>query len=330
MNLALHPESILFEANSLKPMLPVCEHYAGNPKFLKKAVEYRKESGLVFDITCDLEDGAPVGREDEHRKEMLEMFLSLDDSFGRIGVRLHDPEHPIFRKELNCVIETLGLKIGYLTIPKVKNASVVMEVEKEVQAVLAKHSLKQTIPLHILIETPQALNEVWSIAALQSVSVLDFGIMDFIAEHQGALDFRAVDSPLQFEHAVMQHVKSQIVLAAGAHRKIASHNVCRFIKEPERAYQDALTARTKFGFQRMWSVHPSQIEPIIKAMSPSSMQLEEAFKVLSLAKKASWGPVSYNGLLHDRASYRSLWMLLKTAYYQKQALPQGCVEEFFT
>jgi hypothetical protein len=48
------------------PALAACDHYAGSERFMRKALELQAERGGAFDVTLDLEDGAPVGREREH------------------------------------------------------------------------------------------------------------------------------------------------------------------------------------------------------------------------------------------------------------------------
>jgi citrate lyase subunit beta/citryl-CoA lyase len=40
------------------------------------------------------------------------------------------------------------------------------------------------------------------------------------------------------------------------------------LKNPYSVFRDAFRARTEFGFLRMWSIHPSQIKPIVDAMKP--------------------------------------------------------------
>ena len=67
MNARLHPDEVLYQgAGKPFPALNACEHYAGNEKLIRKALELQAELGPVFDITGDCEDGAPVGGEAEH------------------------------------------------------------------------------------------------------------------------------------------------------------------------------------------------------------------------------------------------------------------------
>jgi len=60
----------------------------------------------------------------------------------------------------------------------------------------------------------------------------------------------------------------------------------------------------------MWSIHPGQIEPIIRGMTPSQDEIAEAREIIDAAQAASWGPIEVKGRLHDRASYRYYWGVL--------------------
>ena len=61
MNARLHPDEVLYQgAGKPFPALNACEHYAGNEKLIRKALELQAELGPVFDITGDCEDGAPA------------------------------------------------------------------------------------------------------------------------------------------------------------------------------------------------------------------------------------------------------------------------------
>jgi citrate lyase subunit beta/citryl-CoA lyase len=86
-------------------------------------------------------------------------------------------------------------------------------------------------------------------------------------------------------------------------------------------YADARRARDEFGFLRMWSIHPSQIEPIVRAMQPSAGEIAEAAAVLVAAQAIDWAPLAVAGRLHDRASYRHCWSVLKRAHASGAVLP---------
>jgi citrate lyase subunit beta/citryl-CoA lyase len=71
----------------------------------------------------------------------------------------------------------------------------------------------------------------------------------------------------------------------------------------------------------MWSIHPSQIRPILQAMAPADKEIAQAAAVLLAAQQADWAPISHAGQLHDRASYRYFWHVLERAHATGRALP---------
>jgi citrate lyase subunit beta/citryl-CoA lyase len=55
------------------------------------------------------------------------------------------------------------------------------------------------------------------------------------------------------------------------------------------------------------------IEPIIQAFRPSQNEIGKATGILLKAANASWGPIEYGGALHDRASFRYYYNVIKQA-----------------
>src|SRR5690606_17517505 len=100
------------------------------------------------------------------------------------------------------------------------------------------------------------------IAKLPWLQVLDFGLMDFISGHHGAIPASAMKSPGQFDHELLRRGKSELVAAALANGVIPAHNVTLDLKNIYQTYADARRARHEFGFLRMWSIYPLQIDPI--------------------------------------------------------------------
>ena len=88
-------------------------------------------------------------------------------------------------------------------------------------------------------------------------------------------------------------------------------------------------ARDEFGFLRMWSIYPAQIQPIVDAMAPDFREVAKAGDILLAAQKASWGPIQHEGDLHDRATYRYFWELIQRARLSGQKLPEAAESAFF-
>ena len=314
MSKSVHPDVALFEGERPFPVLASCEHFAGSEKLINKAFGLQEELGPVFDITCDCEDGAQAGRETEHAEMVASLINSAANKFSRAGARIHDYTHEHWRKDVEILVKNAGEKIAYITVPKSLRAQHAEEMVTYIQEKCRQYHIKREIPVHILIETHGALREVWEIASLSWVEVLDFGMMDFVSAHQGAIPASAMRSPGQFAHPILQRAKTEMVAAAIANGVVPSHNVTLDLKNPEQTMQDARKARYEFGFLRMWSIYPTQIKAIVDAMKPDFSEVVDAAEILLAAQKNSWGPIQHKGELHDRATYRYFWTLLKRAH----------------
>ncbi|MBL8479299.1 MAG: CoA ester lyase, partial [Sterolibacteriaceae bacterium] len=315
MNAALHPAEVLYRGEKPFPALPACEHYAGSEKNLRKALQLQVELAIdersVFDITGDCEDGAPAGREAEHAGMIAGLVLDPANRYGRFGARIHDITHAHWRADLEIIIGRAGLQVAYIVLPKVNCADDALTQIEALDDLRARHGIAREIPVHVLIETPGALHEAWKIAALPRVETIDFGLMDFVSAHHGAIPGSAMRSPDQFTHPLVVRAKCEIAAAALGNGVVPAHNVTTELNDPDIVRDDAQRARREFGFLRMWSIHPRQIQPIVEAMRPDFVEVTEAAGILLAAQNADWGPIFWEGRLHDRASYRYYWELLR-------------------
>jgi citrate lyase subunit beta/citryl-CoA lyase len=260
---------------------------------------------------------------------IVELLTSSRNAFAMAGARIHDYTHRHWKKDVDILVAGAGGVLAYLTIPKSTSAEQVAEMIAYVRDTGKKKKVKREIPIHVLIETHGALHDAWDIARLAGVQVLDFGLMDFVSGHHGAIGSSTMRSPGQFEHPLIVRAKADVVAAALAHGVVPAHNVSLDLKNTYNVFRDAWRARHDFGFLRMWSIHPSQIQPIVDAMKPDLGEVADASQILLAAQRADWGPIQYQGELHDRATYRYFWHLLQKANVTGVAIPKEAGEAFF-
>ena len=320
----MHPSEVLFQGKRPPASIPVCDHYAGSEKLMRKSLVLQQDLGPVFDITFDCEDGASAGNEAAHAALVASLVAGDDNRFGRIGARVHDTGSAFFAQDVEIICERAAHRLAYLVLPKVESLA---EVERAIDVINthAKKAGRLDLPIHVLIETHGALAAVRDIAALPQVECLSFGIMDFVSAHYGAIPGAAMRSPGQFSHPLVMRAKAEISAACHAHGKVPSHNVTTEIKDTSVVIFDATRASAEFGFTRMWSIHPDQVKPIIKSLSPRNSEISEAAQILTEAQAAQWGPIQHNGKLHDRASYRYYWMVLQRAKASGLSMPAHSV-----
>ena len=324
-----HPSEALFGGEKPFPLIPACEHFAGSEKLILKALALQDSIGQVFDITCDCEDGAASGQERDHAEMIVRVLNSEANKYRMAGARIHDYTHPAWKQDIDILVGGAGKVLSYITIPKCTDISQAKEMITYLQKVAASNGISRVIPVHILIETHAALNQVHEIAKLPWLQVLDFGLMDFVSAHHGAIPASAMRSPGQFDHRLLARAKTEVVSAALANGLVPAHNVTLDLKNVETTQNDASRARNEFGFMRMWSIYPTQIQAIVDAMKPNYDEVADAANILLAAQAADWGPIQYSGELHDRATYRYFWEILQKAKLTNVTISEEANAAFF-
>ena len=315
-----HPRDVLLGAQAGAIVLPVCDHYSGVEARMKKSLALQAEmaeefGACVFDVTLDCEDGAPVGGEADHAQFVTELALAAAPAM-RVGVRVHPVHHAAFEADIATIAGGAGQRLSHLMVPKIES---VADVAKAVAALDAAGA--RDLPLHVLIESPLAVHRAFDIAAHPRVQSLSFGLMDFVSAHAGAIPADGMGVAGQFSHPLVVRAKLEIASAAHAHGKVPSHCVVTEFSNVEALRAAAKRAAGEFGYTRMWSIHPSQIRPILEAFAPDEGQIALAVRIVDAAVRQDWAPVSIDGTLHDRASYRHFWQVLERAHATGRPLP---------
>jgi citrate lyase subunit beta/citryl-CoA lyase len=310
-------------------VLAACEHYAGSERLIRKSLDLQNELGPIFDITADCEDGAPAGGEKTHAAMIASLINDPANRHGRLGARVHDVRHPLWRDELEVVVGQGGERVAYVVFPKAECADDAATQIAALDELRTRHGITREIPVHVLVETHGALREAWQIAALPHVESIDFGLMDFVSAHHGAIPGSAMKSPGQFTHPLIARAKAEVAAAALGNGVVPTHNVSTELTDMDAVRADAHRARLEFGYLRMWSIHPAQINAIVEAMRPDFSEIAAAAAILVAAQDAAWGPIRFDGRLHDRASYRYYWNLLCQAQSTGCAVPDVARVRFF-
>jgi citrate lyase subunit beta/citryl-CoA lyase len=261
---------------------------------------------------------------------IVRVLTSADNKHKMAGARIHDYTHPAWKQDIDILVAGAGQVLSYITIPKCTSHAQAKEMIAYIQKVATFNGITREIPVHILVETHGALKAVHDIATLPWLQVLDFGLMDFVSGHHGAIPASAMRSPGQFDHRLLARAKAELVAAALANGVVPAHNVTLDLKNVETTHSDASRARNEFGFLRMWSIYPTQIEAIVSAMKPNFDEVQDGANILLAAQKADWGPIQYDGELHDRATYRYFWEILQKAKLTNVAIPAEAQAAFFS
>lgn len=323
---AIHPAQVLLGAQSGALTLPVCDHYSGVEDRMRKSLalqaQMTEEFGrCVFDVTLDCEDGAAVGQEKAHAQLVASLAKNAAPG-ARVAARVHAADHAALAEDIATIAGEAGEQLCHIMVPKVESVDDIDQVDRLLQA-----ATSTPVPLHALIESPQAVHRAFEIAAHPRVQSISFGLMDFVSAHGGAIPSSAMGVQGQFTHPLVLRAKLEIAAACHAYGKVPSHCVVTEFKNPDAMEQAARRAYGELGYTRMWSIHPAQIRPILQAFAPTQSQVDEAARIVRAAADAQWAPISVDGVLHDRASYRYFWQILERAAQTGCPLP-GTVREW--
>jgi len=299
--MVMHPRDALMGAQASAGFLPVCDHYSGVEARMRKSLELQAQmtaefGTCVFDVTLDCEDGAPVGGEFDHANMVLALAnharvatknvaKSVMIPASRVAVRVHPVDHAAFEQDVETVVGKAGQALCHLMIPKVES---VADVDRAVKAVdrAWPGPAGTKLPLHVLIESPAAVHRAFDIAAHPRVQSISFGLMDFVSAHAGAIPADGMSVAGQFTHPLVVRAKLEIASACHAHGKVPSHCVVTEFKDAAVLQSAARRAARELGYQRMWSIHPDQIRPILAAFTPDELEIEVASEIIGKAENA--------------------------------------------
>lgn len=337
-----HPRSILLGAQAAQAGLPVCDHYCGVMPRMLKSLALQRElfdtyGACVFDVTLDCEDGAPVGQEQSHAEAIVDLLNDHQPAKDglRVGVRLHATQGADghFSNDARVILGGAASQIAYVMVPKVECVEDVDLACAVIDTAQSAHESgnvfqRRLMPIHVLIESAGAVNNVHAIAAHPRVQSVSFGVMDFISSHGGAIPDAAMTVEGQFSHPLVVRAKLEIASACHAAGKVPSHCVVTEFKDVQALRGAAKKAGELFGYTRMWSIHPDQIRPIIEAFAPDESAVAHAGRVIRAAIAADWAPIAVDNQLHDRASYRYYWHVIERAHATGVAMPLD-LQQFF-
>ncbi|NCP40023.1 MAG: CoA ester lyase [Rhodoferax sp.] len=315
-------------------------------KSLALQAQMAQEFGAcVFDVTLDCEDGAPVGGERRHAemvKTLVNDLFATQPANGhqtarRVAVRVHPVEHPAFAQDVAIVVAGAGKYLSHIMLPKIESVAEIDQAAKVIDLALQSSRRATPLPIHVLVESPRAVCNLAGIAAHARVESISFGLMDFVSAHGGAIAATAMRAGVegvagdldQFSHPLVLRAKLEIASACHAFGKTPSHCVVTEFRNATAVKAAARRASRQLGFTRMWSIHPDQIRPILSAFAPDKTEVDLASQIVGLAQAANWAPISVDGQLHDRASYRYYWQVLERAHHTGQIAPNDPAKRYF-
>ncbi len=317
---ALSPQAALYGSERALPLLPACVHYAGSERFIRKALVLQAGRGPVFDIACDCEDGAPVGAEREHARALAALIAGADNRFDRVGARIHDVRPRGGATELGSWSAKPAMVSRSSPYPRSESARGRRAGSRGACPRGRPPRAGSRIPVVVLVETHGAVHDTSAIAALPA-SCASTSARSTSSAPSGRRP-RGGDGKSGPVRAPAPPSREMRNRGRGA-RSGADPGPRRHPRNRRsRSGVRGCPARPGgIGFLRMSSIHPSQIDAIVRACNRRPAKLPKP-RPCSRQRRQSPGrrwpwPVACT----IGASYRYFWTVLQRAQAAGAPIP---------
>jgi malyl-CoA/(S)-citramalyl-CoA lyase len=293
-------------------------------RFLEKA------AGSAADIVMlDLEDSVAASDKPAARETVIAALNELDWGQRTVSVRINALDTPFMYRDLIEVAERGGDRLDLIMVPKINSAADVHLLDVLLSQIEAATGRKR-LGLELQIETAEGLTNVEAIAAASPrVESLHFGPGDFAAsigarstsiggpvpEYAILADPDAQGARARFLGDPWHYALARIVVACRAAGVRPVDGPYGDFNDPE-GLEAAARRSAAMGFDGKWAIHPSQIEPLNAAFSPSPAEIDKAKRILAALDEASAagrGAVVLDGKMIDIASVRQAQGLVEKA-----------------
>lgn len=273
-----------------------------NPSMLVNAGVYGADV-----LTFDLEDSVSPGEKLAARLLVGELLKEKTVDFGRseVTVRINPLSTPYGKKDL---LEIVCERLEGIYLPKTESEEDVIKLDELLTRLEEEKGLEVgRIKIFAIIETARGVLNAYQIAsASKRLEAITIGGEDLTADLGGE---RTPDGMTLFT------ARQMILLAARAAGVQALDTVYSDIKDSDGLYQEAVTVR-KMGYDGKAAIHPSQIEVIHRAFTPTEEEIEYARRVieaLETAKKEGSGVAALGSKMIDRPIVKRAERILERA-----------------
>ena len=247
---------------------------------------FEKAAAAADVVILDLEDGVAAKDRPAARQALVDNALDP----ARTVVRVNPSDTADHQHDLEALAST-----AYTTVMLAKT-----EAPEQISALSPRDVV-------VLIETPMAALRIVELARVDNAYALMWGAEDLFAVLGGTAN-RYPDGSYR---EVARHVRSQTLLAAKAFGRLALDSVFLDIKNLDglRAEADDAVA---VGFDAKVAIHPSQVEVVRTAYTPTEKQVDWARRVLDTARRER-GVFAFEGTMVDAPVLRRAERIVQLA-----------------
>ena len=231
-------------------------------------------------VMFDLEDACAVSQKEAARRTVVEALTTLDFG-GKIRTFRPNGVHTRYcYRDLIDVVEAAGAYLDGIVIPKVDDPADVLFVDRMLTQIEETVGLPLGhIGIEALIESADGVLHAEQIAkATPRITGLVFGLVDFA----GDIGAKELGSEQFFYY---HYAKAKTLVAARAAGLTCVDGVTLAIRDLEACRRDAQMA-ARMGFDGKWAIHPSQIDVINAAFTPTPDEIAQARRIVEAYERA--------------------------------------------
>jgi citrate lyase subunit beta/citryl-CoA lyase len=229
-------------------------------RFLAKLDELRPDA-----VILDLEDSIPLGEKETAREKVRELLASRRLKDQQLFVRINAFQTPHIIADLGAVVSP---RLVAIFLPKVGSADEIREANLHLARAESRAGVEvgstRLIPI---VETVRGIVQVAEIAeSSPRIMALNFGYDDF------ALDLGVPRSPEGIETI---YPRARIAITAHAAGVLALDGPRADFSDLEALAEECRVSR-HLGFSGKQCIHPTQIEVVNRAFTPSAEEIAQA------------------------------------------------------
>ena len=295
-----------------------------------------KAAGLAADeLIFDLEDSVAPAAKNNARTLVaaaVARFPRRADAVSPapgpvLGVRINGALTEWAFRDVIDVLEAAGARLDAIILPKVSDPGHLAWLDLLLGQVERAAGLPAGgIAVEAQIEDAAGLAAVREIAfASRRLAALIFGPADFMAS-VGMRSLRIGAQPEGYTRGDAFHYPLMQVLVAARSAGLQAIDGPYAAIDDVDGLKDAAASAAALGYDGKWVIHPSQVEPVNAAFSPSQREYDRAEGILQAYEHAtsvrSKGAVTFDGEMIDEAS-RKLALVVAARGHAAGLTPTG-------
>lgn len=250
----------------------------------------------VDEVVLDLEDAVVPSAKSSARSAASEAIRSGGFACNGLAVRVNAPGTPWGHKDV-IVIGGAATRPRSIVVPKVEGAGDLAFIDRLLDGVEAAVGHTEPLAVQALVESPAGLRALDEIAAASMrLEAIVLGYADLAASLGRARDAAAnLDLWLGVQDRVLAAARAAGVQAIdGPHLAIGD----------ETGLEAAARRAADLGFDGKWAIHPSQLNALTTAFTPSAREVDRARAIVAALDRAAGdglGTIALDGEMIDEA-----------------------------